>query len=148
MLYHNIGKADRFLRVLLGLFLLGAGIVWFPSYILTFLMFLVGILSLSTGIVGWAPEYSIFGFSTRRTGLNKITKKDIEKAVSSYTFKEELANAGFKDVRMTKKVASKKATKKSVKKVTSKKSVKKSSKKAVVKKTTKKLTKTTTKKNK
>lgn len=150
MLYHNVGKADRFLRVIVGLALIGAGIVWFPNYILTFLMFVIGIVLIVTGVVGWCAIYSFFNYSSRRSGLNKITRKDIERAVTDYGLNVQSVVSSSKPV--SKKTASKKVTKKavakkSVKKATSKKVSKKAASKKVTKKVVKKATKKSTKKS-
>jgi hypothetical protein len=55
----NVGNADRMLRILLGLALLGltlAGTIGWWGYI--------GIIPLATGLIARCPVYSIFGFST------------------------------------------------------------------------------------
>lgn len=61
----NVGTADRMIRILVGLVLLGLvfileGIVrWWG---------LVGLLPLATGLVGWCALYVPLGIDTRRTG--------------------------------------------------------------------------------
>lgn len=141
MLYHNVGKADRFLRIIVGLALIGVGIVWFPNYIVTFLMFVVGIMLLVTGVVGWCAMYSFFNFSSRRSGLNKITRSDIDKAVNDYGLSEKNVKLlSTKKKTPVKKVVTKAPVKKVVKKATSKKVVTKKTAKKAVKKTTKKST--------
>ena len=61
----NVGKADRFVRVVAGLailslffFLEGGERYWG----------LIGLLPLTTGLFGFCPAYSIFGISTCPTG--------------------------------------------------------------------------------
>lgn len=55
----NVGGIDKLLRigggaVLLGLAVAGIGAPW------TF----IGVVPLVTGLVGWCPAYSLFGWST------------------------------------------------------------------------------------
>lgn len=55
----NVGNADRMVRVLLGLALLGltlAGVIGWWGYI--------GIVPLVTGLAARCPLYSVFGIST------------------------------------------------------------------------------------
>jgi len=55
----NVGNADRMVRILLGIVLLGltlAGTIGWWGYI--------GVIPLTTGLVARCPLYSIFGFST------------------------------------------------------------------------------------
>lgn len=57
----NVGKADRVLRILVGLAAIGAGICfqsWWGA---------VGLLPLVTAAMGWCPGYLPFGISTCRT---------------------------------------------------------------------------------
>jgi hypothetical protein len=56
----NVGSADRGVRVILGLGLIAAGIVyqsWWGA---------VGIVPLFTAALGWCPAYLPFGISTCR----------------------------------------------------------------------------------
>ncbi len=58
----NVGGIDRMIRIVLSMFILGAGF-YIPSW-----WGLVGLLPLLTGIAGWCPLYSIFGINTCRKG--------------------------------------------------------------------------------
>lgn len=54
----NVGGADRILRVLAGVALLGYGLVahsWLGA---------IGIIPLATALLEWCPAYLPFGFST------------------------------------------------------------------------------------
>ncbi|OPX54295.1 Protein of unknown function [Oceanospirillum multiglobuliferum] len=54
----NVGKTDRILRVVLGLCIIGAGVMfqsWFGA---------VGVILLVTAAVGWCPMYLPLGFSS------------------------------------------------------------------------------------
>ncbi|MDE3053734.1 MAG: DUF2892 domain-containing protein [Gemmatimonadota bacterium] len=55
----NIGTADRWLRVLLGIALLFAVVTGPQS-----LWGLIGLIPLTTGIVSFCPLYSVLGWST------------------------------------------------------------------------------------
>lgn len=54
----NVGGADKVIRIVAGLAILGLGLA-FKSY-----WGLVGLLPLITGLVGFCPAYVIFGIST------------------------------------------------------------------------------------
>jgi len=54
----NVGSADRVLRVIAGIAIIGAGIYygsWWGA---------VGIVPLFTATIGWCPAYLPFGIST------------------------------------------------------------------------------------
>ena len=54
----NVGTADRIVRIVIGLAIIGAGIVygsWWGA---------IGIVPLATGLVGYCGLYSVFGMST------------------------------------------------------------------------------------
>jgi len=55
----NVGGIDRLLRVILGLVLIGL-----VATDLIELWGLIGLVPLITGIFGYCPAYSIFGFKT------------------------------------------------------------------------------------
>jgi membrane protein implicated in regulation of membrane protease activity len=58
----NIGGAERIVRILVGLVLIGlaaTGTVGWWGWL--------GIVPLATGAIGWCPPYAIFGFSTCST---------------------------------------------------------------------------------
>ena len=61
----NVGGIDRVLRIVVGLGLLAAFFL-FPASNLHWL-FLIGIVPLATGLMGWCPAYSIFGMNTCAT---------------------------------------------------------------------------------
>jgi hypothetical protein len=56
----NVGGADRVLRIVAGLAVLGAGL-YFKSW-----WGLVGLVPLGTAAIGWCPAYLPFGISTCR----------------------------------------------------------------------------------
>ncbi len=59
----NEGSLDRILRVVLGIALLG----WYfmaPADAGYRPWLLIGIIPLATGLIGWCPLYSVFGFRT------------------------------------------------------------------------------------
>ena len=65
MTFLNEGEWDRGARVLGGVLLLGAGwglVSGTPGMVLVGF----GAIALITGIAGWCPAYSVFGFSTRK----------------------------------------------------------------------------------
>jgi hypothetical protein len=57
----NMGKSDRWIRVILGLAIIAAG-VYFKSW-----WGLIGIIPLGTSLISTCPLYLPFGISTRRT---------------------------------------------------------------------------------
>jgi Protein of unknown function (DUF2892) len=61
----NEGDADRVVRIFAGVLLLAAG--WaLASGTPAVIAIAVGAIALGTGIVGWCPAYTVFGFSTRK----------------------------------------------------------------------------------
>jgi uncharacterized protein (DUF58 family) len=56
----NMGNADRWIRVILGLAIIAAG-VYFKSW-----WGLIGIIPLATSLISTCPLYLPFGISTRR----------------------------------------------------------------------------------
>ncbi len=55
---HNVGKADRILRIIVGIVILGAGF-YFHSW-----WGLIGIIPLFTAFLNWCPLYSLLGINT------------------------------------------------------------------------------------
>jgi len=56
----NVGGADRVIRIVLGLVVLGLGIIersWWGA---------IGAIPLGTALIGWCPAYLPFGLSTCR----------------------------------------------------------------------------------
>ena len=59
----NEGTADRTLRILAGLALIGAALgLYGPAY--TSVWGWIGVIPLATGVVGWCPIYALLGLST------------------------------------------------------------------------------------
>lgn len=54
----NVGGADKVIRIVAGIVILGLGVA-FKSY-----WGLVGLLPLLTGLLGFCPAYALFGIST------------------------------------------------------------------------------------
>ena len=66
MTFLNEGQADRGVRMLAGILLIGAG--WALSLnALGVVLVAVGAIALGTGLVGWCPAYSLLGISTVKT---------------------------------------------------------------------------------
>lgn len=55
----NVGNAERFFRIALGIFLMSLAF-WGPAN----LWFLLGIVPVATGFSGWCPLYSMLGINT------------------------------------------------------------------------------------
>ncbi len=55
----NVGSWDRFIRIGVGVAVTSLAF-WGPEN----LMFLVGLVPIITGLVGWCPLYTLFGFKT------------------------------------------------------------------------------------
>ena len=54
----NVGKADKAMRIILGIAVIGVGL-YFKSW-----WGAIGVIPLLTGMIGWCPLYAPFGFST------------------------------------------------------------------------------------
>lgn len=63
----NVGSADKTIRIILGLGIVGVGIYlnsWWG---------LVGIIPLATAFMNWCPAYSLLGISTdRKINVEKL----------------------------------------------------------------------------
>lgn len=63
----NVGKADRIVRIVLGLVIIGIG-VWLKSW-----WGLIGLIPLGTALINFCPIYHLLGVSTCR--IKPIEKK-------------------------------------------------------------------------
>lgn len=57
---HNVGKADKIIRVIMGL-AIGAAGFYFNSW-----LGLIGIIPIFTGLFNWCPLYTPFKISTNK----------------------------------------------------------------------------------
>lgn len=153
MVKQNLGKWDRWLWIVIGLFLVILAYYKVDDLLWKFIAYFLGIFSLISGFTGWSLIYFLFGHSSKGHGIDKITKRDIERAVKEYGIKVDNLNQitpekpkkskASKNVKITKKTtkttkkvvdkSTPKTTKKAVKKAPAKKTVKKTAKKAVKK---------------
>lgn len=58
----NVGQAERGLRIVIGLVLLGMAVAGLYTP-----WTWIGILPLVTGLVGWCPPYALLGINTCKT---------------------------------------------------------------------------------
>jgi len=66
----NVGRADRIIRIVIGLVLLGLGLMWGNWW------GVIGAVPLLTAIIGWCPLYTLFGMSTCSAEEKKSTLPD------------------------------------------------------------------------
>jgi len=64
----NIGRIDRIVRIIIGVVLLITFAENFVQGWLNFLVLLIGIVMLFTGLAGWCCLYTLLGFSTLDKG--------------------------------------------------------------------------------
>ncbi|MDR3607641.1 MAG: DUF2892 domain-containing protein [Oligoflexia bacterium] len=57
----NIHPVERVIRIVVGAVLMSLAF-WGPANP----WFLLGVIPLATGLIGWCPPYALLGFSTRR----------------------------------------------------------------------------------
>ncbi|NCN42456.1 DUF2892 domain-containing protein [bacterium] len=62
----NIHKVERIVRILLGATLISMAFVGPQSP-----WFLLGVVPLLTGLIGWCPPYSLLGINTCKIGAKK-----------------------------------------------------------------------------
>ncbi len=62
----NIGKAERVVRVVVGLGVLSQAFAGYDSP-----WAYLGLVPLLTGLVGWCPPYALLGISTVRRGCRR-----------------------------------------------------------------------------
>ncbi|MBN1930158.1 MAG: DUF2892 domain-containing protein [Desulfobacterales bacterium] len=66
MMKCNVGRLERIIRVIIGLGLMGAGIL-FNSW-----WGIIGLIPLLTAIIGWCPVSAAIGFSTCRDAKSTL----------------------------------------------------------------------------
>ena len=63
MMKQNEGTADRIIRVIIGTLAIVAGYLWLSGTVQT-VAYVVGIVALATGLLGFCGLYSLLGIST------------------------------------------------------------------------------------
>jgi hypothetical protein len=63
---HNVGAADRMVRVILGVVLLLVGLLVPLGVVLRVVVFAIAGIALVTGLLGTCGIYALFGISTRK----------------------------------------------------------------------------------
>lgn len=61
----NVGKPDQIIRILLGIVLLIVSVMGYVGTPWSYLLVIIAIIALLTGIIGTCPLYSILGLNTR-----------------------------------------------------------------------------------
>ena len=61
----NVGGLERIIRVVLGLALMSMAFIGPENK-----WFLIGVVPLMTGLLGWCPPYAIFGINTCKVDSN------------------------------------------------------------------------------
>jgi hypothetical protein len=64
MIKVNEGSMDRIIRVIAGVALLVIGFAGIVPGVWGTVIGVVGLIPLATGLLGWCPLYTLFGFST------------------------------------------------------------------------------------
>lgn len=59
----NIHNKERLIRIVIGVFLVSLAF-WGPSNS----WFLLGLIPMATGVIGWCPPYALLGINTCRLG--------------------------------------------------------------------------------
>lgn len=66
----NMGTIDRVLRIVAGLALVATALGLFgPAYRTEWGW--IGLIPLATGLIGWCPAYSVFGFRTCKAAATR-----------------------------------------------------------------------------
>ena len=60
----NVGTIDRVVRIIIGIAFLAGFALNMVAAPLSYLVALVGIIALVTGVIGTCPAYSLLGFNT------------------------------------------------------------------------------------
>lgn len=63
----NESTMDRVIRAVLGIVLIYAWYALWVSGTLGIVALVIGVVLLLTGIIGWCPLYTLFGFATQKT---------------------------------------------------------------------------------
>jgi Inner membrane protein YgaP-like, transmembrane domain len=69
----NMGKADRAIRTAVGVLALAVGLIYGSWW------GLVGLIPLTTAMIGYCPLYAPFGFSTRKPEKRKTDEEQYQK---------------------------------------------------------------------
>lgn len=64
-LTQNVGKLDRFLRIVAGITILSLAVAGIPGAPVAWATVTVAVILLATGTTGFCPLYAILGLSTR-----------------------------------------------------------------------------------
>ncbi|MFH0968671.1 MAG: DUF2892 domain-containing protein [Methanobacteriota archaeon] len=62
----NVGKSDQIIRILLGIILLIVSVMGYVGTPWSYLLVIIAIIALLTGIIGTCPLYSLLGLNTRK----------------------------------------------------------------------------------
>ncbi len=62
----NVGGAERVIRIILGIVLIGLGLLHVVSGTPAIVAYVVGAIALITGLVRFCPAWKIFGINTAR----------------------------------------------------------------------------------
>lgn len=65
VLLKNVGNADRVIRIVVGLALLGSPLAWYGTENISPWGY-IGLVPFMTGLLGTCPIYSLFGLTTKR----------------------------------------------------------------------------------
>ena len=65
----NEGGVDRIVRVVLGIALLALGLFWAQAP-WNWVLDIVGVIALVTGVIGFCPLYALLGFHTNKAGAS------------------------------------------------------------------------------
>ena len=69
MTFTNEGASDRFVRLVLAIaFGYAAWVAW-PGTI-SVVLTMIAAVALLTGVIGWCPAYTLFGFSTKKIRIS------------------------------------------------------------------------------
>jgi len=60
----NIGTCDRFVRIIVGIVLIAIAVLGWVTVPWAYLIALIGVIVLITGIAGWCQLYTILGINT------------------------------------------------------------------------------------
>ena len=84
----NLHSVEKLTRLLVGLVLVIVGYLFSLPFYFSYLLYIVGVYLVLSGLLGWCVFYSMFGHSNRKR-VSRITRQDIEDAVKQYPVNNE-----------------------------------------------------------
>lgn len=85
MVFNNMGKWDRIVRIIVAIILFYVGFYYASGIVFQWIAYVFAAIMLITGLIGWCPLYALLKHSSKGKGLDRVTKKEISQAINNYS---------------------------------------------------------------